>query len=221
VRMLGPFNNPGVDDSGFYVPFYSSVFGPALPAPLASQFATVIVKPRGGQKADALANVLRRDVNKADPNLPLYFVDTPKKQLDGQVAQNRIIATMFSIFGTVAVVLASVGIYGVMSFAVNQRKQEFGVRMALGADYGRILGMVLRQGTLQIALGLAIGLLLTLGVVAAAGDGIQNTLFGVSARDPLVYGAVIALVTVVSLIATFVPARRATRVDPMIALRAE
>jgi putative ABC transport system permease protein len=221
VRMLGPFNNPGVDDSGFYVPFYSSVFGPALPAPLASQFATVIVKPRGGQKADALANVLRRDVNKADPNLPLYFVDTPKKQLDGQVAQNRIIATMFSIFGLVAVVLASVGIYGVMSFAVNQRKQEFGVRMALGADYGRILGMVLRQGTIQIALGLAIGLLMTLGLVALGGSGIQNTLFGVSARDPLVYGAVITLVTVVSLIATFVPARRATRVDPMIALRAE
>jgi predicted permease len=221
VRMLGPFNNPGVDDSGFYVPFYASVFGPALPTPLVSQFATVIVKPRGGQKADLLANVLRREVNKADPNLPLYFVDTPKKHLDGQVAQSAIIATMFSIFGLVAVVLASVGIYGVMSFAVNQRKQEFGVRMALGADYGRILGMVLRQGTVQIGLGLALGLLLTLGVVALAGNGIQNTLFGVSTRDPLIYGAVMTLVAAVSLIATFVPARRATRVDPMIALRAE
>jgi predicted permease len=221
VRMLGPFNNPGVDDSGFYVPFYASVFGPTLPAPLASQFATVIVKPRGGQKADLLANALRREVSKADPNLPLYFVDTPKKQLDGQVATNRIIATMFSIFGLVAVVLASVGIYGVMSFAVNQRTQEFGVRMALGADHGRILGMVLRQGTIQIALGLAIGLGLTLALVAVAGNGIQNTLFGVSTRDPLIYSAVITLVAVVSLVATLVPARRATRVDPMIALRAE
>ncbi|MBI3492972.1 MAG: FtsX-like permease family protein, partial [Acidobacteria bacterium] len=197
------------------------VFGPAQPAPFVNQFATVIVKPRGGQKADLLANSLRREVNKVDPNLPLYFVDTPKKQLDGQVAQNRIIATMFSIFGLVAVVLASVGIYGVMSFAVNQRTQEFGVRMALGADYGRILKMVLRQGSLQIALGLAIGLVLTLALVVVAGDGIQNTLFGVSPRDPLIYGAVMTLVAVVSLIATLVPARRATRVDPMIALRAE
>jgi ABC-type antimicrobial peptide transport system permease subunit len=93
--------------------------------------------------------------------------------------------------------------------------------MALGADYGRILGMVLRQGTVQIGLGLALGLLLTLGVVALAGNGIQNTLFGVSTRDPLIYGAVMTLVAAVSLIATFVPARRATRVDPMIALRAE
>ncbi len=151
--MLGPFNNPGVDDSGFYVPFYSSVTGPALATPLVSQFATVVVKPRGGQRADALANALRREVNKADPNLPLYFVGTPRSQQDGFVAQNRIIAIMFSIFGIVAVVLASVGIYGVMSFSVNQRTQEFGVRMALGADQGRILGMVLKQGSIQVGLG--------------------------------------------------------------------
>src|SRR5204863_8813707 len=101
---------------------------------------------------------LRRRVNKADPNLPLYFVGTPKAQLDGFVAQNRIIATMFSIFGVVAMVLASVGMYGVMSFSVNQRRQEFGVRMALGAHYGRILRMVLRQGVVQLAVGLLLGL---------------------------------------------------------------
>lgn len=109
------------------------------PAPFVNQFATVVVKPREGQRAEALATSLRKYVHKADPNLPLYFVGTPKSQIDGFVAQNRIIATMFSIFGLVAVVLASVGIYGVMSFAVNQRRQEFGVRMALGADHGRIL----------------------------------------------------------------------------------
>jgi putative ABC transport system permease protein len=180
------------------------------------------LRPRGGSaRVAALGTALQREVQKIDPNLPLYFVDTPKRQLEGQLAPNRVIATMFSIFGLVAVVLASVGIYGVMSFAVSQRKQEFGVRMALGADYGRILSMVLRQGTIQIALGLGVGLALTLGVVAIAGNGIQNTLFGVSARDPLIYGAVMTLVAGVSLIATFVPARRATRVDPMIALRAE
>jgi predicted permease len=221
VRMLGPFNNPGVDDTGFYVPFYSSPTGPVPPKPFVNQFATVIVKPHAGQRADALATTLRRRVNKADANLPLYFIGTPKTQIEGFVAQNRIIAAMFSIFGVVAVVLASVGIYGVMSFSVSQRTQEFGVRMALGANDGRILGMVLKQGIAQIAIGLAVGFGFALALAAAAGNAIQNTLFGVSARDPLTYGSVIALVTIVSLIATLVPARRATRVDPMIALRAE
>jgi predicted permease len=221
VRMLGPFNNPGVDETGYYVPFYSNAAGPAAPGPFISQFATVVVRPRAGVQADALANVLRREVGKADPNLPLYFVGTPKSQIAGFVAQNRITAMMFSIFGAVAVVLASVGIYGVMSFAVNQRTQEFGVRMALGANDNLILRMVLKQGVVQIVLGLIFGLGFALAIAAVAGNGIQNTLFGVSARDPLTYAAVTALVTIVSLVATLVPARRATRVDPMIALRAE
>jgi putative ABC transport system permease protein len=93
--------------------------------------------------------------------------------------------------------------------------------MALGADDTRILGMVLRQGVVQIALGIALGLALSLTIAAVAGTGIQNTLFGVSARDPLTYGSVFAIVAVVSLVATLVPARRATRVDPMTAIRAE
>ena len=221
VRMLGPFNAPGVDETGFYVPFFSNPTGPLQQAPFVSQFATIVLKPRDGQRADALATTLRRQVSKADPNLPLYFVGTPKSQLDGFVAQSRIIATMFSIFGIVAVVLASVGMYGVMSFSVNQRRQEFGVRMALGADHSRILRMVLKQGAMQLALGLLIGLGLALTLATLAGAGIQNILFGVSASDPLTYSVVVALITVVSLIATLVPALRATRVHPMVALRAE
>jgi ABC-type antimicrobial peptide transport system permease subunit len=128
---------------------------------------------------------------------------------------------MFSIFGTVAAVLAAVGIYGVMSFSVSRRTQEFGVRMAIGATYGRIVGMVLQQGSRQIVLGLALGFGLTLLLATLARDAIANTLFDVSARDPLTYAAVFALVTIVSLVAVLIPARRATRVDPMIALRAE
>ena len=221
VRMLGPFNQPGLDEAGYYVPFFSNPVGPVQPAPFVSQFATILAKPRGGQRADAMAIPLSRQIAKADPNLPLYFVGTPKAQLDGFVAQNRIIATMFSIFGLVAMVLAAVGMYGVMSFSVNQRRQEFGVRMALGAHYGRILAMVLRQGALQLALGLFLGLGLALAVATLLGSGIQNVLFGVTATDPLTYSVVVTLITVVSLVATLVPARRATRVDPMIALRAE
>ena len=221
VRMLGPFNQPGVDETGFYVPFFSNPAGPVQQAPFAGQFSTILAKPRGGQRAAAMVVPLRRQMTKADPNLPLYFVGTPKSQIDGFVAQNRIIATMFSIFGLVAIVLASVGMYGVMSFSVNQRRQEFGVRMALGAHYGRILKMVLRQGAIQLALGLLIGVGLALGLATLAGSGIQNILFGVTARDPLTYSVVVTLITIVSLIATIIPARRATRVDPMIALRAE
>ena len=221
IRMMPPFNAPNVDETGFYVPFFSNPFGPVPAEPFVSQFTTIVAKPRGGQRADALGVTLRRQVTRVDPNLPLYFVGTPKSQLDGFVAQNRIIATMFSIFGVVAMVLASVGMYGVMSFSVNQRRQEFGVRMALGAHYSRILRMVLRQGVVQLAIGLVLGLGLALVVARAAGAGIQNILFGVSATDPLTYAIVFALITAVSLLATLVPARRATRVDPMIALRAE
>jgi ABC-type antimicrobial peptide transport system permease subunit len=128
---------------------------------------------------------------------------------------------MFTIFGVVALILAAVGLYGVTSFSVNQRTQEFGIRMALGADRGTILQMVLRQGAIQLALGLVLGLgaALTLALLAAAG--IQNFLFGIKPHDPVTYGAVFVVLSIVSLVATFIPARRATRVDPMIALRAE
>jgi predicted permease len=221
VRMLPPFNIPNVDETGFYVPFYSQPAGPAKPDEGVSQFATVIVRPRGGLRPEALIHSLRREVAKVDPNLPLYFVDTPRRNIDGFVSQSRVIAIMFSIFGVVATVIAAVGIYGVMSFSVSQRTQELGVRMALGADRRRILWMVLRQGSILTGIGLALGVLITLALVVLAGDGMQNVLFGVSPRDPLIYAAVAGLVAVISLAASFVPAWRATRVDPMIALRAE
>jgi len=221
IRMLGPFNNPGVDESGFYVPFYANPFGPVQPGPFVNQFTTIVLKPRGDQRADAMATHLRREVAAVDADLPLYFIGTPKTQLDSFVAQNRIIAVMFTVFGAVAMLLASVGMYGVMSFSVNQRRQEFGVRMALGAHYPRILRMVLRQGAWQLAIGLVVGLGAALALATMMGSAVQNILFGVSARDPLTFGSVTALVTVVSLVATLVPARRATQVDPMVALRGE
>jgi putative ABC transport system permease protein len=220
VRMLGPFNNPNVDDSGFYVPFYATVFGPQQTAPLATQFATIAVRPRGGSP-ETLTNALRRDIATLDPNLPLYFVGTPKSQIEGFIAQNRIIATMFTIFGGVAVLLASVGIYGVMSFAVNQRTQELGVRMALGANRQRILRMVLVQSGIQVVIGATVGIGLALTIAILGGPDIESVLFGVNPRDPVIYSAVALLILVVSLAATFMPARRATRVDPVVALRGD
>jgi len=128
---------------------------------------------------------------------------------------------MFSAFAVVALVLAAVGLYGVMSFSVNQRTQEFGIRMALGANPRTILRMVTRQGAAQLAIGLALGVSVALAAGFAGGAGLRTMLFNVSPFDPLVYAAVVGLLALVAFVATLVPARRATRVDPMIALRAE
>ncbi len=221
ARMLGPFNNPNVEEFGFYLPYYAGAFGPAAWATGPQmQFATVVVRPRGVAAA-TFANNLRRAVNEVDPNLPLYFIGTPRVNQDGFLGQNRVIAGMFTVFGFVAMTLASVGLYGVMSFAVNQRTQEFGIRMALGADRARILKMVLRQGSRQVALGLVLGLGAALALAFAFGGAIKNTLFNINPHDPAVYLAVALLLALVSFVATLVPARRATRVDPMTALRAE
>ncbi|HWA28943.1 MAG TPA: ABC transporter permease [Lacunisphaera sp.] len=221
VRMTGPFQNPNVDDTGYYVPFYASLFGPIPPQPAATQFATVVVRPRGGVRADTLATALRRAVGKVDGNLPLYFVETPAASQDSFIAQNRITATMVGIFGVVAILLAAVGLYGVMSFSVNQRTQEFGVRMALGAEQGSILGLVMRQGVTQLLVGLLSGLGLTCLGAWLFRNQLQNFFFNTSPTDPLAYTAVGLAIAVVALVSTFIPARRATRVDPMVALRAE
>ena len=223
VRMQVPFNIPNVDNTGFYVPYFASVFGPALTTPFSQQFATVVVRPRGQVQPGSVALALQREVKKVDPNLPLYFVGTPQENQETFLAQNRIIAMMFSVFGIVAVVLAAVGLYGVMSFSVNQRTQEFGIRMALGADHARILRMVLGQGAWQLLIGLGLGLGFSLAIGTLAGGAIAQSavLFDIGPRDPLTYTAVAVLLTAVGFIATVVPAVRATRVDPMIALRAE
>ncbi len=220
VRMQDPFDTRS-DGSGFYTPFYGTVFGAVADEPQAPQFATAIVKPRGGQRPEALAGALQAVVNKVDPNLPLYFVTTPKVALDAFMSQNRLAAGMFAVFGGVAVLLAAVGLYGVMSFSVNQRTQEFGVRMALGADAARIMRMVLRQGAWQLGIGLTLGLGFSLVVAILARDGISQVTPQISPSDPATYTAVGLLLAVVALVATLVPALRATRVDPMIALRAE
>ena len=165
--------------------------------------------------------MLQATVNKIDPNLPLYFVSTPKTSIESFLTQQRIIAVMFAVFGVIAVILASAGLYGVMSFSENQRTQEFGIRMALGADNQQILGMILKQGGLQLALGLGLGLAFALAFAFIGDAGIRQFLTEISPRDPVTYAAVAVLLSVVAMIATLVPALRATRVDPMIALRAE
>ena len=123
--MQGPFDQQ-TESVGFYMPLLG-----ASPAP---QFCTILVRPRAGQRADTLGPALSRAVAELDSNLPTYFAGTPGRFHNEILSANRIIATLFTIFGIVAVLLSAVGLYGVMSFSVNQRTQEFGIRMALGAD---------------------------------------------------------------------------------------
>jgi putative ABC transport system permease protein len=211
--MQGPFDQQ-TEAAGFYMPL--------LGASPATQFATVVVRPRAGVRADILGPVLSKAVAELDSNLPTYFPGTPAQFHDDILSGNRVIATLFSIFGIVAFILSGVGLYGVMSFSVNQRTQEFGIRMALGADARRILRMVMSQGAWQLAIGLVLGaggIALLLGVVAAAA--LKNILFKVNALDPTIYLVVTGLLTLVAAASCFIPARRATRVNPMVALRTE
>ncbi|HKP92963.1 MAG TPA: ABC transporter permease [Chthoniobacterales bacterium] len=211
--MQGPFDQQ-TDAAGFYMPL--------LGASPATQFATVVVRPRPGQRADTLGPALSRAVAELDSNLPTYFPGTPAQFHNDILSGNRVIATLFSVFGVVAFILSGVGLYGVMSFSVNQRTQEFGIRMALGANAVRILRMVLTQGAWQLGIGLALGaggIALLTGVVAA--KPLNNILFKVDPLDPTIYLLVSGLLTLVAAASCFVPARRATRVNPMVALRTE
>ncbi len=211
--MQGPFDQQ-TDTAGFYMPL--------LGAEPATQFCTIIVRPRPGQRADTLGPALSKAVAEVDSNLPTYFAGTPARLHDEILGGNRIIAALFGIFGAVAFILSAVGLYGVMSFSVSQRTQEFGIRIALGADARRIFRMVMTQGAWQLAIGLVLGAggaALLLGVLAAAA--LKNILFKVNALDPFLYFVVAGLLTLVAAISCFVPARRATRVNPMEALRTE
>ena len=211
--MQGPFDQQ-TDSAGFYMPI--------LGASPVTQFCTIIVRPRAGQSAETLGPALSKAVAQLDPDLPIYFPGTPARLHNAFLGGNRIIANLFVIFGAVAFVLSAVGLYGVMSFSVNQRTQEFGIRMALGADAARIFRMVMRQGAWQLVIGLVLGAggaALLLGVLAAAA--LKNILFKVNALDPTIYFAVAGLLTLVAAASCFVPARRATRVDPVAALRYE
>ncbi|WP_438483007.1 ABC transporter permease [Oleiharenicola lentus] len=220
LRMQGPLDRQS-DGTGFYLPFSGTTFGATLAGPAPANFSTIVVRPRGGQRAESLAPAIQTATSRVDANLPLYYFLTPEAAIEGFLTQNRFIAVMFGAFGVVAVLLASVGLYGIMAFSVNQRLQEFGIRMALGATRGGIYRLVFGQGAWQVGLGLAVGLSVSLVFSFLGAAMLQSVLFNISPRDPLTYTAVAGLLILVSLLAMIVPARRATKVDPMVALRAE
>jgi ABC-type antimicrobial peptide transport system permease subunit len=152
-----------------------------------------------------------------DADIPLYWVDTLDARIDESTWFYTVFGTLFMVFGVAALFLASVGLYGVMSFSVSRRTSEVGIRMALGARADQVLSLILRQGLGQIALGLALGL----GLAVLLARGVRILLFQVSPSDPLVFASIAALLGLTGLVASLVPARRATRVDPLVALRSE
>ncbi len=179
------------------------------------QLGQRILCARAAGDPGALVAAIRREARSLDPNLPVFNVKTFAEQIDESISRERLVALLSSFFGFFALLLAALGLYGVMAYAVTRRTRELGIRMALGALTRDVLGLVLKEGMTLAGLGVAFGLIVALGVTRLT----KSLLFGVSATDPLtLLGAVLLLVSV-ALLACWLPARRATKVDPLTALR--
>jgi predicted permease len=165
----------------------------------------------------SLANAARREVTALDPNLPVARMMTMEQSLANSVAQQRFSIQLMTAFAAIAAVLAAIGIYGVLAYLVDQRRREIGIRVALGADPSSILRLVLSQGSIPVGIGLAAGIAGAFALTRLLG----NLLYQVSATDPVVFGGVATGLIVVAVVAMSVPARRATGVDPLDALRHE
>jgi predicted permease len=180
-----------------------------------SPFATLAVRTTGDP--EALMGAVRTQVNQLDRNLALTNGQTIGQTLAQGLWPSRMGAALLGLFGLLALVLASIGIYGVLSYSVSQRTSEIGIRMALGAQSKQVLALVLKQGMLLAVIGAVLGVVVALPVTRLA----STLLYGVSPTDPLTYISITLLLMAVALLACYIPARRATRVDPLVALRYE
>ena len=170
------------------------------------------------QTASAAAyNVIRNEVKQLDAGMPVYQLKTLEGQLDETLLTDRLIALLSGGFGLLATILASIGLYGVMAFVVARRKKELGIRLALGAQPSRVIWMVMREVLLLLSIGLAVGIPAALSL----GQFVSSQLYGIQPRDPWIAGATMALLAVVSVAAGLIPAHRASRIDPIMALRYE
>jgi predicted permease len=164
---------------------------------------------------ETMATALAREVHALDANLSLYEVITLQEQVDRSTSPQLVAVTLVGVLGALALLLAAIGLYGVMSYAVSQSTRELGLRMALGADASNLLRLVISRGLALMAGGTLLGASVALGLTRLLG----NLLYNVSPRDPLAFGAAFAVMTIAALIACFLPAWRATRTDPARALR--
>ncbi|HLJ40189.1 MAG TPA: ABC transporter permease [Candidatus Acidoferrales bacterium] len=165
----------------------------------------------------ALISAIRSAVASIDKNQPIFAISTMNQLVSDSVATRRITLALLGLFSALALILAAIGIYGVISYSVAQRTHEIGIRMALGAQHKDVLRMILRQGVKIAVAGVAIGVIVSLGLTQL----MSSLLFSVSAADPLTFAGVAVLLVLVAMLACYIPARRALRVDPMVALRYE
>lgn len=200
----------GWDEGGEFTPTF---YRPLTQAPW--RFMTVAIKTQGDPHA--YANLLRETTRRLDPDLAIYWPLTLEEFQAQNRAPLRLLAQVFGIFAGIAIVLAAVGIYGVLSFATGQRNREIGVRRALGARDRQILTTVMRSALVQLVVGLGLGLVLAPLMARGLGD----SLLGMSPDDPAVYASVFSLIIVAALLASWLPAARALRVQPAVALRHE
>jgi putative ABC transport system permease protein len=174
---------------------------------------TIIV--RGAVPVMGLLPAIRRAVLGVDPLLALSNVSTIEQSIDDSQAMSRFTTWLLALLGATGLVLAAVGVYGVIAYVVAQRTHEIGVRIALGATGGTVRWMVVRQGFGLAAAGVGVGVLVSLAAVRT----LRTMVFGVTAHDPITFVVVGVLLALVAVIASYVPARRATRIDPLVALR--
>ena len=205
MKMEGIGNQEG-SPAGYYFPVSQSPMGTLVSIAIRTRRAPMSITPD-----------VRAAVESLDANLPIYEVLSMEEVIASETWLYWLFGTLFMVTGFVAMFLAAVGLYGVMSFAVSRRTQEMGIRMALGADGPSLVRLVMRRGIVQLSIGLALGL----GLAAAAASPLQIILYNVNARDLGVFGLVALALAATGLLASFVPARRVTRVDPVAALTAE
>jgi predicted permease len=212
VGVIKDIKSDGLDQSGvphIYSPIYQAS---ALPLPGVRSLSVAV---RTSLSATSLEPQIRREIQAVDPNLPVFNVRTMNEVIGGSLASRRFSAELVGVFAVMALLLASVGIYGLLAYLVGQRSQEIGVRIALGAQRSHILRLILSQGTLLAGVGVCVGLALA----AIAAPMIAALLYGIRAIDPIVFLSVPLILLAVSFAASYIPARRAAKVSPVVALR--
>jgi predicted permease len=185
------------------------------PRVLGNAAGSMNVVVRSSLPEETLAQAIQRAVREQDPTLPIVKLRTMEQVFADSAARPRFLAELLGIFAALALALAAIGTYGILSYSVSERTKEIGIHMALGATRGSVLGMILGQGMRLTAVGLVAGLIASFGLTRL----LQAQLFNVKPTDPATLGAVTGFIAVIAFIACYVPAQRATRVDPMVTLR--